>query len=253
MTQSPADELWKMLLYTLPIHARTWGGLQSLETLTLKGWFACWFALVKGLPDTLSRSSVLPPVWLARWIKIVPQMKEIVREWSAFPGMEKANITNAVVVCICQVVCCRQVTKSLVSASLPAPALSAPYFYTNATNVPPPPTLCIATPHCPPTVVLCRSALQPHKDAFQHISADFLRDGTHLGAGLIPRRQAVSTAPPLGLNALVQLLANQTAWDWTVMWITEFKLHGEGTQWRHSSLYCVYYNFIIMLGKLQPG
>lgn len=47
-------------------------------TLSLKGWFACWLALVKGLADMLWCGSVLPAVWLAHWINVVPQMKETV-------------------------------------------------------------------------------------------------------------------------------------------------------------------------------
>lgn len=78
-------------LHTLYTYREEGGVRFSPQRCTLKGWFACWFALVKGLPDKLSCGPVLPSVWLARWIKIVLQMKEFVREWSAFPEMEIAN------------------------------------------------------------------------------------------------------------------------------------------------------------------
>lgn len=49
---------------------------QPPGTLSLKGWFACWLALVKGPTEMLWCGCVLPAVWLTHWINVVPQMKE---------------------------------------------------------------------------------------------------------------------------------------------------------------------------------
>lgn len=65
------------------------------QGLFLKGWFACWLALVKGLPDKLWCGSALPVVWLARWINVASQMKETAREWCEIHEM-KQQILNMI-------------------------------------------------------------------------------------------------------------------------------------------------------------
>ena len=64
------------------------------QGVSLKGWFACWLALVKGLSDMLWCGSVLPVVWLAHWINVVLQMKEVTREWYEFYEKKVANIEH---------------------------------------------------------------------------------------------------------------------------------------------------------------